>query len=642
MLLTALATLCVPLLVATLLLLLPKRWAPVSGCIGAFVVLGLAVQLATHLAMGVSSASITWLYLPGAFTATAGLYLDVTARILVLVVAFVSAAVHVFSVWYTRGYAHQRRYFATLSLFVFAMLGLVLSSDLWQLFICWELVGFCSYLLIGFYRTEKAAKAATQAFWVNRVADACLLAGLFLAWQAAGSLQVEALLRINWAVQPLGGWIGTLILLGAMGKSAQLPFHGWLPDAMTGPTPVSALIHAATMVAAGVFLLVRLSPLLTPDVLDAALWVGVLTAGLASLIALWQWDIKRLLAFSTVAQLGYMVAAVGLGAPHMALFHLVTHAAFKAGLFLSAGSVLRSVGAASQASGISHNASDLSQLGGLFRKLPVTASVAALCGAALAGLPLTAGYASKDLILLHALEVYPPIGWLLLGSAALTVAYAVRWWWLVFGGTARMPHQLFCALDERSLVQRGPLLLLGFLSIGVFYLPVVHALGLASTHGSAALFLAIGLTVFAVLSMLVVRYLERSGRLVVNNHTMSEVFEFYFPGLYQWLGRTTAEVDARLLAWIDRWVVDGFVRAAGALVARFQPVLGDVSLAASSRRMDERMLDGLVGRFANSVVATGKSLQRLQPGGLQHVLAYTLVGLVLVGALLATGFYLFR
>jgi NADH-quinone oxidoreductase subunit L len=341
---------------------------------------------------------LVWAWLPASDgpLATVGVLVDGDSAVMLCLVALVALLVQLYSL----GYLSEEpptglgRYYTYQSLFAFSMMGLVLAPNLLQLFMFWELVGLCSYLLIGFwYWKPEAARAALKAFWITKAGDVGLLIGLVLLWRHTGTfdmVELETMARAG--AIPLAGLsiITFCIYLGAMGKSAQFPFHIWLPDAMEGPTPVSALIHAATMVTAGVYLLHRTSWLfaLTPDVLHIVLWIGAFTALLAAVLACVQTDIKRVLAYSTVSQLGYMMAAIGAGFSAAGFFHLLTHGVFKALLFLGAGAVIHAVGS-----------NDVSHMGGLARRMPQTAIMFVAGALALAGIPLFAGFASKEEIL---------------------------------------------------------------------------------------------------------------------------------------------------------------------------------------------------------------------------------------------------
>jgi proton-translocating NADH-quinone oxidoreductase chain L len=410
-------------------------------------------------------------------------YVDSLAVAMFAMITTVATAVHVFSLGYMRRDPRFPRYFAYLGLFCFSMLGLVLGGTLLQLLVFWELVGLCSYLLIGFwFEKRSAANAALKAFLTNRIGDVGFLVGLGILFYHVGNASLPHLWSTLYPAAsgvavslPNGTTFSTTLLTvmgiglfcGAIGKSAQFPLHTWLPDAMEGPTPVSALIHAATMVAAGVYLLARIFPILTPDAKLFIAIVGLVTLTMGALIAVAQTDIKRLLAYSTISQLGYMTLAIGVGSWVGALFHLITHAFFKSLLFLGAGSVIHAA----------RHEQELDQFGGLARKIPVTAATFAVAVLAISGVPFFAGYYSKDLILMHAASFglmstdHGGPRWHLLffyvpaAVACLTAFYMTRCWMLTFYGHPRNQH-IFDRARERW-VHYVPLLLLAALSTWV-------------------------------------------------------------------------------------------------------------------------------------------------------------------------------
>jgi len=384
-------------------------------------VLFLAVNGWTH-----GELSAPWLSI-GGLNVEFGLKLDPLSLMMLLIVTGVGGLIHIYSTSYLHDDPGYSRYFACLSLFTFSMLGIVLANNFFQLFVFWELVGVSSYLLIGFwFERPAAADAAKKAFLTNRLGDFGFLLGILMVWAALKSLNFTELRDLVTA-NPLSGSLasvaGVLVFCGAVGKSAQFPLHVWLPDAMEGPTPVSALIHAATMVAAGVYMLCRVFFLFTPDALTVIAWIGGITALLAALIAIQQNDIKRILAYSTLSQLGYMVMAVGLGGPTPAMFHLTTHAFFKALLFLGAGAVIHAL----------HHEQDIWKMGGLRRKMPVTFRAFLAGTIALAGIWPLSGFFSKDAILAQASAEHR-YGFLALGLfvAMLTAFYMFRLVFVVF------------------------------------------------------------------------------------------------------------------------------------------------------------------------------------------------------------------
>ncbi|HEX2055114.1 MAG TPA: NADH-quinone oxidoreductase subunit L, partial [Nitrospiraceae bacterium] len=378
----------------------------------------------------------TWVE-AGAFSAQVSFDLDALSLVMVLVITGVGSLIHLYASEFMSGDPGYRRFFAYMNLFVGSMLILVLADNLLLLYLGWEGVGLCSYLLIGFWYEQPAnGKAARKAFIITRIGDSALAIGFFLLFKSLGTVDIQDLLAgvtADWQIgSPLATTAAALLLIGAMGKSAQVPLQTWLPDAMAGPTPVSALIHAATMVTAGVYLLARMHGLvlLAPAIQTCVAVVGVATLLIAAFSALVQRDIKRVLAYSTISQIGYMFLALGVAAPAAAMFHFLTHACFKALLFLGAGAVSLSL----------HHELDMFRMGGLRRRMPLAFWTFLAGAASLAGLPLvTAGFYSKDLILWETWNV-PGGWWLWLGGAAgafVTALYSFRMVFYVFFGEVR-------------------------------------------------------------------------------------------------------------------------------------------------------------------------------------------------------------
>jgi NADH-quinone oxidoreductase subunit L len=438
-----------PLMGATILglcgTMLPARAAAIIGTASVGIAALIAILIGLHWYAAAPPSHIfiqhlwTWLTLPG-LTVDISLYLDPVALLMMLVITIIGTLIHLFSTAYMAGEAGYSRYFAYLNLFVAAMLLLILASDLLVLFVGWEGVGACSYLLVGFWFQDAAnGYAARKSFIVTRIADIAMLAGILLLAVKLGTLAIQPMLARATELWPHGGAWPTLaaglLLIGGLGKSAQFPFQTWLPDAMAGPTPVSALIHAATMVTAGVYLVVRLHVLylLAPDVLLAISIGAGITILLAALAALVQSDIKRVLAYSTISQIGYMFLALGVGAWSAAMFHFLTHAVFKALLFLSAGAI---------AMRLDHE-QDIFKMGGLRTSLPLAFWGFLIGAASLAAVPIiSAGSFSKEMIL-GAVWFAPGIGpglWAagLLG-ALITATYSFRVVFLVFFGPAHTP-----------------------------------------------------------------------------------------------------------------------------------------------------------------------------------------------------------
>jgi NADH-quinone oxidoreductase subunit L len=441
-----------------------------------------AVLLAQFLAYGrAPDISLHWLQV-GSLNIEFGLHFDALSLLMLLVVTGVGTVIHIYSTAYMHGDPGFARFFACLSLFIFSMIGVVVSNNFFQMFFFWELVGLCSYLLIGFwYQRPAAADAAKKAFLTNRLGDFGFLTGIVLAWAMTGTLGFAAmkdqLVRNPELFDTTTTIVGLLIFCGAVGKSAQFPLHVWLPDAMEGPTPVSALIHAATMVAAGVYMLCRVflitSHFFTIHCLHVISWIGGITALMAALIALQQDDIKRILAYSTLSQLGYMVMAVGFGAPPAAMFHLTTHAFFKALLFLAAGAVIHA---------LSHE-QNIWKMGGLRDKIPVTYWTFLAGTLALCGLPPLSGFYSKDTILAAAWENSKTLFAVGVLAAFLTTFYMFRLFFVVFLGKSRS------GLGEhppKSRVIAYPLVLLAVATVAGGFLGIRHFITPQFFPGAAA------------------------------------------------------------------------------------------------------------------------------------------------------------
>ena len=405
-------------------------------------------------------------------------YFDRLSAIMTLVVTGVGSVIHIYSTGYMHNDKSFGRFFAYLNLFLFFMLLLVLGRSMLVLFVGWEGVGLASYLLIGFWFDDLTnAKAGRKAFITNRIGDAGFLLGMFLLYRAFGTLDMDTINSafVNGTGAALlvpASLVGLLLFVGATGKSAQIPLYVWLPDAMAGPTPVSALIHAATMVTAGVYLTARMSGIymMAPEASQVIAVVGVLTAFFAATVALVQTDIKKVLAYSTVSQLGFMFLALGVGAYGVAIFHVVTHAFFKACLFLGAGSVIHALG----------GEQDIRKMGGLRNKIPLTFWTFAIATAAIAGIPGLAGFFSKDEILWYAFASAKGGAPWLWGMAALTALmtafYMFRLLWLTFMGASRMSHEVEHHVHESPISMTGVLMLLALLSAGGGYIAIPHFL----------------------------------------------------------------------------------------------------------------------------------------------------------------------
>ncbi len=492
---------------AILILLLPLASAVVialflrkRGAIASWLSTGVAGAIAAISIIllqhgGRFESSVEWLRF-GTFSVSLGIKYDDLAALMLFIVGFVGFLIHLFSLGYMHDDQARARFFGGLSIFMFSMIGIVLADNLFMIFIFWELVGFSSWLLINHYHEKQsAADASKKAFIVNRVGDFGFLLGIIMCYWANGTVNFTELGELGTAGKlAAGAAIPLLLFCGAMGKSAQMPLQVWLPDAMEGPTPVSALIHAATMVAAGIFMLCRINVLMVPQALEVIMWIGTVTAVYAALCAIVQRDIKKVLAYSTLSQLGYMVAAFGLGSIALehgehkmviaagvgaAMFHLTTHAFFKALMFLGSGSVIHGC----------HHEQDIFKMGGLRSKMPVTFWTFTIGVLAIIGMPFFAGFFSKDAILYLAMEKNTAVFAILAFTAVLTSFYMVRLWKITFLGEARSEEAKHA--HESGLVMTLPLIVLAVLSVAGGYAGVYGKLAgsvakmIPEAHGSA-------------------------------------------------------------------------------------------------------------------------------------------------------------
>ena len=487
------------------------------------------------------------------------------SQTMLMVVTTVGLLVHVYSLGYMHEDRDMARYFAGLSLFMFSMLGIVLADNFVMIFIFWELVGVSSFLLIGhWYERPQAADAANKAFLVNRIGDFGFMIGILMLWFITGQDDFDGLQHRLLALQQAPGahqqfhfylfWATMMVFCGPMGKSAQVPLHIWLPDAMEGPTPVSALIHAATMVAAGVYLLVRISFLiaLVPGAGVVIGWFGIITAVMAALMATQQSDIKRVLAYSTLSQLGYMVCATGLLAGEAAMFHLFTHAFFKALLFLGAGAIIHAL----------HHEQNMWKMGGLREKMPITFWTFLLGTLALMGCPGFSGFFSKDAILVAMAEKQPIMCVLGLFTAFLTAFYMARLFVVVFlnrATTREVEHA-----HEVPAVMSFPLLILAVPAVIAGYGIVANRFGLGEAHAES-IHPAGGplLKMLPIIAPCMFLLGAPLGYLLYRGRTRDPInvgllrHKFYFDEFYAVLIRVTQDALAKLSAWIDRWIIDG-------------------------------------------------------------------------------------
>lgn len=609
--------------------LLGKRAAWVS--VGAsLVACAFALPLAARVALGGSFAgSFEWITLAGK-PFFFGYLLDPLAAAMLFVVAIVGTLIQIYSMGYMHDDPRYSRFFAYLSLFMFAMLTLVISDNFLLFFMSWEIMGLCSYLLIGFYFQKlSAADACKKAFLTTRVGDIGFFLGIMTLFVITGALDFAGL---GEAVHHHHGhalipWAAFLIFCGTIGKSAQLPLHVWLPDAMEGPTPVSALIHAATMVAAGVFLVARSFPLFeaAPHILYFVACTGTVTALVSAFIALTATDIKKILAYSTISQLGFMVAALGLGNLPAGMFHLVTHAYFKGLLFLGAGSIIHGTGT-----------QDIRELGGLFGKMKSTAWTFLLASLAIAGVPPLAGFWSKDEILVAAHG--SPHAWIYAAlslAAFMTAFYMFRLVFLTFFGKARNEK---IHAHESPLSMTGPLWILagGAVLLGLpgsplrgFWLQkfllrdaVHHTAGHHAIHPGVMLSsTVIGLCGIALAAFLYLGGLQRGEKLAqvfrpfyiisTRKFWFDEIYGFLLVRPFHWLGT--------VLYTFDQVMIDGIVNGAAWLTVIVSRIHG---------WFDAVVVDGLVNFTGAFTRFWSAVLRRLQTGLVQHYLLIMLAGIV--------------
>ncbi len=554
----------------------------------------------------------------GDFAVEARILLDPLSIVMTLVVTGVSTLIHVYSAGYMHGEAYHNRYFTWLNLFVFMMLILVLGDSFLTLYVGWEGVGLCSYLLIGYwFERESAADAGKKAFIVNRVGDFGFALGILLIFANLGSLAFADVFPAAATLLPgTATAIALLLFLGAIGKSAQIPLYVWLPDAMEGPTPVSALIHAATMVTAGVYMVARCHAIFeaSPAALSWVAWIGGLTAFFAATMALVQRDFKRILAYSTISQLGYMFLGVGVGAYAAGIFHLTTHAFFKALLFLCAGSVMHALG----------GELDIFKMGGLRRKLPWTFGAFLVGALALSGLPPLAGFFSKDEILYNALAGGHTALWLVgLVTAGLTAFYTFRLLFVAFYGQSRLDKKTARRAHESPPVMVVPLVVLAVLAAGAGFLGLpaswglgnaidgflhpVFADGPALPHLSDSLFVELGLMACSVLAAAV------------------GIFVAYWLYVRRW---GAAERWSKSAGWLydlvwHKYYVD---EAYTEVIVKPLRALG----SALERDVELRGIDGAVNSLAWLVGRAGQGLRRLQTGLVRNYALAMLVGVVAI------------
>ena len=597
----------------------------------------------------------TWFQLPTSqlpITFTYSIKVNDLSAMMLLLVNFISLLVHIYSLEYMKGKRNYARYYPYLGLFTFSMIGIVLSDNLLITFMFWEMVGFSSYLLIGFwYEKEVAMRAAKKAFLFNRIGDTGFIIGIIAFYTIGASFEISDLkdaIRSGGYDTQLFLIAGIGIFLGCIGKSAQFPLQAWLPDAMEGPTPASALIHAATMVAAGIYLLVKVHLLLSIEVHTIIAFVGAITAFMGAVPALFQTDIKKVLAFSTVSQLGYMVMAIGVQSYEASYFHLMTHGFFKACLFLSAGSIIHCMHEVKhylflQGHYRDFDSQDMRLMGGFRKMAPVTFYCYVISAASLIGLPFFSGFLSKDAILEGALQwastkggVYYLIPVLSLITVLLTAAYMARQIFLIFWGDSRLvklypeSEDGFKNMHEASVLMKGPLVVLALLSLGfafslnplnasdgwLFKIPGHFSTGLISTV-LAVLGIGAGILLMQKEKGLVTEINESekqtAGRFFKNNWMMDKIYFkiLVMPGF----------AVSRVATWFDTKVIDNFIH----FISISSVVIGHVIAW-----LDRHLVDGFVNLAAQLTARFGKILRAFQGGKVQGYFIYSMLVLVLI------------
>ena len=623
---------------------------------------------------------LEWFRLSDSFVIKLGFLIDNITVLMLFVVSLISALVNYFSIAYMKGDERYNRYFAYLGIFSFSMYGIVLTHNILMMYIFWELVGLSSYLLIGFWFEKKsAADAGKKAFIVNRIGDVGMFAGILILFLTYNTFSFDEIFAsISAGNLPFNSefWLsitGILLFMGAIGKSAQFPLHVWLPDAMEGPTPVSALIHAATMVAAGVYLTIRIFGLLTADAMMFIAIIGMLSAFIPATIALTQNDIKKVLAYSTVSQLGYMVMALGVGAYKFAFFHLVTHAFFKACLFLGSGSVIHAM----------HHEQDIRNMGGLRKKLPLTYATFLVSSLAISGIPLTSGFLSKDGILastfafgsLTGYWIFAIVGFLV---ALMTAFYMFRLIILTFHGKPRDQHK-FEHAHESPFVMAMPLAVLATLSIFIFYTPnpfsadqgwffnkwinnpelhapnstrfdfmqseVVTETEQVAEHNSShaeitysgkyteamhsAHYPAMYLSLFVALTGIIIAFVFYQWKKVDVDklaNSIKPLYNFslnkwYFDELYQKTFVAGLLGLTKIFYWFDAKIVDGIVNGSAEVTRRFAFFTGG---------FDKYVVDGLVNLMAYISGFIGLIFRRVQTGKVQTYIVLVIFSIIIL------------
>ncbi|MFZ0391736.1 MAG: NADH-quinone oxidoreductase subunit L [Calditrichia bacterium] len=598
-------------------------WVANAAILGSFI-LSILAYLRVSQGEIFNENLFTWIQ-AGSFTASFGLLIDQLSIVMMLVVTGVGFLIHMYSMGYMHGDPGVARYFAYLNLFIFSMLLLVMGNNLLLLYLGWEGVGLCSYLLIGFwYQKPSAAKAGMKAFITNRVGDFGFALGIMLIFTVLGTISYSEIFSQTEKLMASGMLTATALLLfvGATGKSAQFPLYIWLPDAMEGPTPVSALIHAATMVTAGVYMVARFSPIfsLSPTTMAVIVIIGTFTAIFAATMAIVNKDIKRVLAYSTISQLGYMFIGVGVGAYAAGIFHLMTHAFFKALLFLGAGSVMHALA----------NETNIEKMGGLFRKIKVTAITFIVAWLAISGIPPLSGFFSKDEILAKAFA-YSPIIWLI-GSftAFLTAFYMSRLVFLTFFGKSRVEPEVEHHIHESPKVMTIPLMALAVLAFIGGWIGIPPILGGTNSfeHFLAPVFHAAEENLHLAHMSEPTEYLLMSLSVLMALLGIGLAYFMYIKGSPSPVKMGQRFKGAYTLFY-NKYYVD---EAYNAII--YQPIIKMSNWL--WRVFDNRIIDGFVNLVGKLMILFSLVIRRVQTGYVQNYAAF-----LVLGAIIILAYYLF-
>jgi NADH-quinone oxidoreductase subunit L len=609
-----------PLLSFILCLIISERYAWAVSILAPLLMLVSAVLSVTvllHTDQKTFLIELNWFQLNNQ-EISANMIVNGVSILMLTVVAVISFLVHFYSAGYMATDLSVRKYFAMLGFFTFSMYGIVLADSLFLIFFFWELVGFASYILIGHYmHKQEAAHASKKAFIINRIGDAAFIIGLMIVWTSANTLNITTLTStpINATWQTAAS---ICFFIGIAGKSAQFPLFTWLPDAMVGPTPVSALIHAATMVAAGVYLMIRIFPLFTDESLVVVAVIGGFTALVAALAALAQYDIKKILAYSTISQLGIMFIALGMHAADAAFLHLITHAFFKACLFLSAGSIIHALHHSEKQSREYFDAQDIRNMGGVKSQMRVTFIAFMISAASLAGIPFTSGFLSKDFILTVLFHQRDPFGQLMyvltLAISFITALYTIRLVWFVFFSKGNdEPHRV----SESPIIMRIPMVILAALSFWFLVSPDPFSFSgwIMETDLHSHLVLLTSVVIVAaglIAGYGIFRYTDRTSFRLLRN-------AFYLDYLSTKSMQNTMRAFTTVSAYTDKRI-DSFLHLTA---------FAHVTLSHVIAWVDKYIVDGLVSLVVGAIRFAGNVFRNFTAGKIQHYIFWSLFAIII-------------